>query len=120
MSRAYPSRRGLPAPAEEVAAAGLPRAARAVSSPGGRARLPFSAPRFYVDLVTTKQHRVAGQFGTLLEAMEFFRTALTAAPEVNLRVRESSNFNFVHAFSYRGNVHTHDPPRRLSMHGPGT
>ncbi len=117
MSRAFPSARPE-APAGDDA--GLPRAARAVSSPGGRARLPFSAPHFYVDVFTTKQHRVAGgPFGTLLEAMEFFRAALSKAPDVNLRVRESGNYNWTHGHSYNGNVFTH-APRRISFHGPGT
>ena len=120
MSRAYPSRRGLPAPAEEVAAAGLWRAARLGFLSWG----PRALALFGTALLCRPGHDQAAPgcrpVRHTARGDGVPRTALTAAPEVNLRVRESSNFNFVHAFSYRGNVHTHDPPRRLSMHGPGT
>jgi hypothetical protein len=71
---------------------------------------------FNVDRIAPSgAHAVAGKFDTLIEAMNFFQEI---APRVNLRVRSTAGgYNVVHAFSFNGRVHTHDPPRRIKLHG---
>lgn len=72
---------------------------------------------YFVDVITDKQRIVAaGSFATLADATKWFDEAVESAPNVRLQVRESSDFNYIHAYSYGGNIFRYAERRKTTMH----